>query len=79
MLNELVRVQIGDNIFWCKQGQCYSLDMYGYDLHEITHAMYKESIKGMSRCYDDMAGDCSENIVYWYDDNGGVFFVKSRK
>jgi len=75
----LVEVRIGDNKYTCKQGQCYSLDMYGYDLDEITHAQYRESIKGMTRLYDDMAGDCSRNIVYWYDDNGGGFFVKSTK
>ena len=74
----LVEVRIGGDVFECEQGKCYSLDMYGYDLDEITHAQYKESIKGMTRLDDWMAGDCSRNIVLWYDDNGSVFFVKSK-
>lgn len=73
----LVEVRIGGDVFECEQGKCYSLDMYGYDLDEITHAQYRESTKGMTRLYDDMAGDCSRNIVLWYGDNGSVFFVKS--
>ena len=76
--NMLVEVKIGGDVFECEQGKCYSIDMYRYDCDEITHAQYRESIKGMTRLYDWMAGDCSKNIVYWWDDNGGVFFVKSK-
>lgn len=74
----LVEVRIGGDVFECEQGKCYSIDMHRYDLDEITHAQYRESIKGMTRLDDWMAGDCSKNIVYWWDDNGGVFFVKSK-
>ena len=73
-------ITISDNTYTVNKGQCYSygVDREGviFELSEITHDTYKESTKDMTRHYGN---GVSDNVVLFYDDNGGVLFVKSSK
>ena len=76
----LVEVRIGGDVFECEQGKCYSygVDRDGviFEHSEITHAEYKDCVR--SDNFEQQFDSISDNVVLHYDDNGGVFFVKSN-
>ena len=76
----LVEVRIGGDVFECEQGKCYSygVDRDGviFEYSEITHAQYKDCVR--SDNFEQQFDSISDNVVLHYDDNGGVFFVKSN-
>ena len=75
----LVEVILGDDVLTVEQGKCYSygVDREGviFEHSEITHAQYKECVR--SDNYEQQFDSISDNVVLHYEDNGGVFFVKS--
>ncbi len=73
----MVEVELGDYTFLVKRGECYSIDCYMTDLDRVSKTTYKNFTKEetSTRHYGD---GVSTNVVYWYDDNGGMFFVKGK-
>ena len=74
------QVILGDDNLIVEKGKCYSygVDRDGtiFEHNEITHAQYKECVR--SDNYEQQFDSISDNVVLHYDDNGGVFFVKSK-
>ena len=75
----LVEVILGDCVLTVEQGKCYSygVDRDGviFEYSEITHREYKDCVR--SDNYEQQFDSISDNVVLHYEDNGGVFFVKS--
>ena len=74
MLNTIIT--IGDNDYTVEMGKCYSI--FELELNEVTHDEYKEFTRNNNSTRQADGDEISNNIVYWYDDNSGMFFVKSR-
>ena len=76
----LVKVILGDCVLTVEQGKCYSygVDRDGviFEYSEITHREYKDCVR--SDNFEQQFDSISDNVVLHYDDNGGVFFVKSN-
>ena len=73
-------VKIADDTLNVYTGTCY---LYGcdregsiFETSEITHDEYKESV--FDENYTQQHSDISDNVVLHYNENGGVFFVKSK-
>jgi len=76
----LVKVILGDCVLTVEQGKCYSygVDRDGviFEYSEITHREYKDCVR--SDNFEQQFDSISDNVVLHYEDNGGVFFVKSN-
>lgn len=72
------QITLGDDTYTAEKGKCYIIGYTGSGegLSEITHSEYKEYTREMTRQAE--GDEISTNIIYWYDDNGGVLFVKSK-
>ena len=76
----MLEVILGDDVLTVEQGKCYSygVDRDGviFEYSEITHREYKDCVR--SGDYEQQFDSISDNVVLHYEDNGGVFFVKSN-
>ena len=76
-----VNVKLGDEVLGVEKGKCYcyGVDREGviFEHFEISHDEYKECVR--SDRFEKQESDISNNVVLHYEDNGGVFFVKSKQ
>ena len=76
-----VNVKLGDEVLGVEKGKCYSygVDREGviFEYFEIGIDEYKECVR--SDRFEKGESDISNNVVLHYEDNGGVFFVKSKQ
>ncbi len=76
----MLEVILGDCVLTVEQGKCYSygVDRDGviFEYSEITHREYKDCVR--SDNFEQQFDSISDNVVLHYEDNGGVFFVKSN-
>ena len=75
-----VNIKLGDEVLGVEKGKCYSygVDREGviFEYFEIEIDEYKECVR--SDRFEKGESDISNNVVLHYEDNGGVFFVKSN-
>ena len=54
----------------------YSIDYNNTDLNRVSRETFKEFVK-QETSTRQFGNGTSGNVVYWYDDKGGMFFVNS--
>ena len=71
-----VEIRLGDDTFLVKSGECYSIDYNNTDLNRVSRETFKEFVE-QETSTRQFGNGTSGNVVYWYDDKGGMFFVNS--
>ena len=71
-----VEIRLGDDTFLVKSGECYSIDYNNTDLNRVSRKTFKEFVEADSSTRQFGDGT-SGNVVYYYDDKGGMFFVNN--